>query len=94
MAVSAGISKHLHKAAEGESVKAPRFNYLRPENLADAPPRITSEDLGNRVIDGLQTRGVRTIIEYPDAHHTLEFEPDPAPLFADLTRWLLDRSKT
>ena len=33
----------------------------------------------------------RQVIEYPGAHHTLEFEPDPRPVFADLTQWLRDR---
>jgi hypothetical protein len=28
------------------------------------------------------------VIEYPEAHHTLEFEPDPTPVFADVARWL------
>jgi alpha-beta hydrolase superfamily lysophospholipase len=28
------------------------------------------------------------IIEYPGAHHTLEFEPDPDRFIADLLRWL------
>jgi alpha-beta hydrolase superfamily lysophospholipase len=29
----------------------------------------------------------RTLIEYPNAAHTLEFEPDPMPYFEDLTNW-------
>ncbi|MEK6644377.1 MAG: alpha/beta fold hydrolase [Planctomycetota bacterium] len=28
------------------------------------------------------------LTDYPDAHHTLEFEPDPAPFFHDLTEWI------
>ena len=31
---------------------------------------------------------VRAITEYPGAHHTLEFEPDPRPYLADLINWL------
>jgi alpha-beta hydrolase superfamily lysophospholipase len=31
------------------------------------------------------------VIEYPEAHHTLEFEPDPTPVFADVARWLRDK---
>lgn len=34
----------------------------------------------------------RTVIEYPEAHHTLEFEPDPSPIFRDLLGWLDRRS--
>ena len=30
----------------------------------------------------------KTLIEYPDAAHTLKFEPDPQPYFADLAEWL------
>jgi alpha-beta hydrolase superfamily lysophospholipase len=29
----------------------------------------------------------RTIIEYPDASHTLEFEDDPSKYFSDLADW-------
>lgn len=29
-----------------------------------------------------------TVIEYPEAHHTLEFEPDPARYAADMIGWL------
>lgn len=28
------------------------------------------------------------VVEYDNAHHTLEFEPDPEPYFADLVEWL------
>lgn len=30
----------------------------------------------------------RTLIEYPDARHTLEFEPNPDPFIDDLIEWL------
>jgi acylglycerol lipase len=30
----------------------------------------------------------KTLIEYPRAAHTLEFEPDPAPYFSDLSDWI------
>ena len=30
----------------------------------------------------------RTIIEYPEAHHTLEFEPDPSRYARDLIEWI------
>jgi alpha-beta hydrolase superfamily lysophospholipase len=50
----------------------------------------------DRIIDNARTRRFverfptadREIIEYPEAHHTLEFEPDPEPFLADLLRWL------
>ena len=28
------------------------------------------------------------MIDYPQAHHTLEFEPDPERFIADLQKWL------
>jgi alpha-beta hydrolase superfamily lysophospholipase len=34
---------------------------------------------------------VRQITEYPDAHHTIEFEPDPSRFLADLAGWIADR---
>jgi alpha-beta hydrolase superfamily lysophospholipase len=51
----------------------------------------------DRIIDNAPTRafverfasGDRQLIEYPQAHHTLEFEPDPTPYFTELSRWLL-----
>jgi alpha-beta hydrolase superfamily lysophospholipase len=50
----------------------------------------------DRIIDNARTRAYaarfasadRQVIEYPAAHHTLEFEPDPSPVFADLAAWL------
>jgi alpha-beta hydrolase superfamily lysophospholipase len=30
----------------------------------------------------------KMVIEYPEAHHTLEFEPDPERFIADLRQWL------
>ncbi|MBY0514524.1 MAG: lysophospholipase [Gemmataceae bacterium] len=52
----------------------------------------------DRVIDNAQTRllagrfGVPvSIIDYPAAHHTLEFEPDGHPWVGDVTTWLANR---
>ena len=50
----------------------------------------------DRIIDNARTRAfVRQlpwqrceITEYADAHHTLEFEPDPSDFFDDLVAWL------
>jgi alpha-beta hydrolase superfamily lysophospholipase len=50
----------------------------------------------DRIVDNNLTRAYfarlgssdKSVIEYPQAHHTLEFEPDPTPIFADLSRWL------
>jgi alpha-beta hydrolase superfamily lysophospholipase len=50
----------------------------------------------DRIVDNVRTRAVvaamasteKTIIEYPEAHHTLEFEPDPTRYARDLIVWL------
>lgn len=50
----------------------------------------------DRIIDNAPTRRFverfattdRTVIEYPGAHHTLEFEPDPDRHLRDLVSWL------
>jgi alpha-beta hydrolase superfamily lysophospholipase len=50
----------------------------------------------DRIIDNDRTRAYfarlasadKKVIEYPEAHHTLEFEPDPTPFFADVAAWL------
>lgn len=36
-------------------------------------------------------KGATTIIEYPEAHHTLEFEPEMHPWIDDVKRWLETR---
>lgn len=50
----------------------------------------------DRIIRNAKTRGFidrlaakdKTIIEYPGAHHTLEFEPDPEQFIVDMRAWL------
>lgn len=50
----------------------------------------------DRIIDNERTRAFvgkcatsdRTVHEYPDAQHTLEFEPEPHPFLDDLLAWL------
>lgn len=55
----------------------------------------------DRIIDNLRTRNVVAslgspdceVIEYADAHHTLEFEPDPSAVFHTVERWLQARQQ-
>jgi alpha-beta hydrolase superfamily lysophospholipase len=50
----------------------------------------------DRIVDNARTRRYverfastdRHVIEYPGAHHTLEFEPDPDRFIGDLLAWL------
>jgi alpha-beta hydrolase superfamily lysophospholipase len=55
----------------------------------------------DRIIDNARTRAFvrrldwpgRQITEYEEAHHTLEFEPDPEPFFEDLVEWIADDAR-
>jgi alpha-beta hydrolase superfamily lysophospholipase len=50
----------------------------------------------DRIVDNARTLGYfeglasldRRVIEYPEGHHTLEFEPDPSRYALDLAAWL------
>ncbi len=54
----------------------------------------------DRIVDNDRTRDLfgrfaplkREELVYPEASHTLEFEPDPEPMRRDLVRWLDERS--
>lgn len=56
----------------------------------------------DRIMDNARTRksferigtADRTVIEYPGAHHTLEFEPDPDRYANDMAEWLKARVRT
>src|SRR5262249_40863727 len=37
---------------------------------------------------GMLASAKRQVIEYPEGHHTLEFEPDPSRYALDLAGWL------
>jgi acylglycerol lipase len=53
-----------------------------------------------RIVDNPRTREFfcrlasheKTLVEYPDAAHTLEFEPDPTRYLDDLSRWVSQRA--
>lgn len=49
--------------------------------------RIIRNEPTRRFVDSFATPD-RQVIEYPDAHHTLEFEPEPARFLGDLKGWL------
>jgi alpha-beta hydrolase superfamily lysophospholipase len=53
--------------------------------------RIIDNERTRRYLDRFAT-GDKAIIEYPDAHHTLEFEPDPKPVFDGLAKWILTKA--
>jgi alpha-beta hydrolase superfamily lysophospholipase len=49
--------------------------------------RITDNNATLRYLSCLPAKD-KTVLDYPDAAHTLDFEPDPAPYHADLGRWI------
>ena len=48
--------------------------------------RITDNKATRRLVYGIAAR--KHVHVYEDAHHTLEFEPDPSGYFADLVAWI------
>jgi alpha-beta hydrolase superfamily lysophospholipase len=81
-----------------ESFRLDRF-------LRTVPAKVTTPVLlmlaeRDRIIDNAKTRRFveqfaatdKTIIEYPGAHHTLEFEPEPRRFVDDLITWLESRA--
>lgn len=75
--------------------------YLRLIVRPAAVPTLLMLAGRDRIIDNARTRryvewfatGERRIIEYPDAHHTLEFEPEPDRFVDDLLEWLDGRAQ-
>ena len=87
----------LHRATVSFLRSSCRLDRL----AAEAPARIRCPLLlmlagGDRIIDNKATRRYferfasthRRLIEYPEAQHTLEFEPDRDQFVADLIDWL------
>jgi alpha-beta hydrolase superfamily lysophospholipase len=95
-----GDSLSLHRATARFLVESVRLDrYLRRvPKLVHAPVLLMLAEK-DRIIDNAATRrlaqrlapeGLR-VIEYPGAHHTLEFEPDPERFIADMIDWLQQR---
>lgn len=68
--------------------RAPRHVRCRAMLMLAAEDRIIDNDRTRIYVKQFATAD-QTVIEYPGAHHTLEFEPDPKPVFDDLARWIL-----
>jgi alpha-beta hydrolase superfamily lysophospholipase len=69
--------------------------YLRRAKRWVRVPTLLLLAADDRIIDNAKTRrfvakfpGPKDAIEYPGAHHTLEFEPDGHPFVDDLLRWM------
>ena len=84
------------------------INDLRLDRyVADAAGRIVTPTLimlagKDRIIDNAGLRAFyeklaasqKELIHYPQAAHTLEFEPDTSAFFDDLTRWLIQLAES
>ncbi len=69
--------------------------YLKRAAKRIAVPTLLTLVEHDRIIDNARTRAfaarfptATTVIEYRNAHHTLEFEPPEHPWIADVLRWL------
>lgn len=69
--------------------------YLRRAKRWVTIPTLLMLAEQDRIIDNAKTRrfvdrfpGPKQVIEYPGAHHTLEFEPDGHPFVNDLLAWM------
>jgi alpha-beta hydrolase superfamily lysophospholipase len=91
----------LHQATARFLVESVRLDlYLRRVPRHVRVPVLLVLAGQDRIIENAPTQAYiekfnspdRQIIEYPEAHHTLEFEPDPSIFLGDLTRWLLQRT--
>jgi alpha-beta hydrolase superfamily lysophospholipase len=69
----------------GRHVHIPTITFLAGQD------RIIDNAKVRRYVDHFVTWDKR-VIEYPMAHHTLEFESDPRPFFRDLSEWLHERT--
>lgn len=91
----------LHDATARFLVESTRLDlYLRFTPKHVRVPVLLMLGDRDRIIDNIRTADFvkrfaapSKVLTYPGAHHTLEFEPDPAPIFRDLTEWLETVSK-
>jgi alpha-beta hydrolase superfamily lysophospholipase len=89
----------LHQATARLLVHSARLDlYLRLARRHVHVPVLMMLAGKDRIIDNPATRRFvdrfpsqdKRVIEYPDAHHTLEFEPNPEVFLGDLLTWLGD----
>jgi alpha-beta hydrolase superfamily lysophospholipase len=87
----------LHKATARFLIESLRLDgYLRLNRKAIRLPvllmlagqdRIVNNDRVRHYVERLPSTD-KEVIEYPEAHHTLEFEPSPDRFIDDLIRWM------
>lgn len=81
-----------------EDLKLTRYATQAPEAIRvpallvlAGRERIVDNQRTRRYFERLASRDKR-LIEYPEAAHTLEFEPDPTRYFTDLAEWVLQHA--
>jgi alpha-beta hydrolase superfamily lysophospholipase len=93
----------LHQATARFLVQSTRLDiYLRLAWRYVRVPVLLMLAGKDRIIDNAATRRFvetfpskdKRVIEYPEAHHTLEFEPDPGPFLGDLQAWLSETAES
>ncbi len=94
-------SLRLHRATARLLLESARLDgYLRFVPKYVHVPVLVLLAQNDRIINNQKTRAFverfatkeKQIIEYPGAHHTLEFEPEPDRFIADMTSWLEQRT--
>lgn len=87
----------LHDATARLLLESVRLDgYVRWNAARVSVPVLVMLAGQDRIIDNRRTRQLverfrtadKQFIEYPEAQHTLEFEPDPSRFIGDLQRWL------
>jgi alpha-beta hydrolase superfamily lysophospholipase len=87
----------LHEGTARLLVESVRLDgYVRWNPAYVSAPTLVFLAGQDRIVDNERTRTFierftakdKQIIDYPEAHHTLEFEPDPSRFIGDLQRWL------
>ncbi|HEU5117613.1 MAG TPA: alpha/beta hydrolase, partial [Isosphaeraceae bacterium] len=79
LASSVMIDRGVAKAAR--KVRQPSLLMLSGQD------RIVDNDRTRRYFERVSSE-TKTVIEYPQGHHTLEFDPDPDRYATDLAKWL------
>ena len=91
----------LHQATARFFIESVRLDYYTRWSARDVMvPTLLLLAGRDQIIHNEPTRhfverfaGPKEIIEYPEAHHTLEFEPDPNGFLADILNWLRRRTE-
>jgi len=71
---------------DGLARQAARTTHVPAMLCLAGRDRITDNEATRRLIYAMAAR--KRVRVYDEAHHTLEFEPDPTPYFADLAAWI------